>query len=495
VSPRNRVQIRHASDGSQWISTRELTEDIFGSQGRTQADQTRRYFGSGVTPEVIESVIRMADLGYMRDLTDLTKEAMNFDPHLLCVVPKRFRALASITPTVKPAEGPGVDPNKAAMWAAEVKRQIAGIPNFKAKIINLNWGHCNGRAALEKTWRERRGGPIQFEIGSLNWIKTRRISLGPMREFRIRDDAFGGGAFEARGLDIESIPHKFIAYKPQLFDEDIEREGFGPRCLYWAFFKRFSWRERMILTEVFGSPWRIIEMDKDCRYTGPDELDDAQDRADEMGAHSSAALAPGMKLRLENADPKSVDFHDKTSDKCDEQMSKLVLGNTNTTDAKANGLGGQQSLVHQDGETLVIAADGWGMGDCLTECIARDIVELNGGEEELVNAPSIELAYKASPDQGAETEQLTKVFSLGIPLKVEEVYRRSGYEQPGPGDQVLTQQTTPSANPMQPGAKSVAPSTVPDEPTEGADAGLPLAASMSRSLRLSRLSKDYFSGR
>jgi len=498
--PRPRVRIRQAADGSQWISTRELTENVFGSNRITPADQNRPYFGSGVTPETIEGAVRMAERGYMRDLTDLTKETINFDPHLLCIIPKRFRALSSVKPKIVAATGPGVDPQKAAKYAEVVKQQLARVPNYRQKIINLNWGHCNGRAALEKCWRETRGGESKYELSELNWIHARRISLGPEREFRVRDDAFGGGAFEARGLDIERIPHKFICYKPQLFDEYIEREGFGSRSVYWAFFKRFSWRERMVLIEVFGKPWRIIEMDVGCQYTNPEQLDDLQDRVDEMGGNASAAMPPGVKVKTENAEPKSIDAHDKTSDKCDDQMSKLVLGNTRTTDAKADGLGGQQSLVHQDGETLVIAADGWGIGDCLTEQLSRDIIVLNFGEAEAINAPTIELVYEAAPDQTVEIDRAVKVFGLGIPLKVEEVYRRTGWEKPEPGDEVLTQETTPSAIPGMPGMSSLSPSVVPDDEqaataTEGADAALPLAASMRHSLRLSRLSRGYFSGR
>lgn len=501
--PRLPVKIRQASDGSQWITTRELEENIFGSSRRTMADQTRRYFGSSITPEVIESVIRMSDNGYMRDLTDLTKETINFDPHFATVVSKRFRALASVKLKVVQAEGPGVDPTRAAQYADEVRVMLARIRNFRQQVIRLNWGHCNGRAALEKVWRENRGGPAKYTISEMNWIQARRQSLGPDREIRVRDDVWGGCPFEAKGLDIENIPHKFIAYKPQLFDDVTEREGFGPRGLYYSFFKRFSWRERMILIEVFGKPWRHLEIDVNAPYKDGDLLNEMQERVDEMGANSSAALAPGVHLKTENADPKSTDPHDRTSDKCDDQISKLVLGNTRTTDAKADGLGGQQSLVHQDGETLVITADGWGIADCLTEQLALDYVVLNYGEDEAINAPTIELAYESTPDQTVEIDRAVKVFGLGIPLKVEEVYRRTGWEKPEPGDEVLTQQSTPSAVPGGLPSTSLKPSVVDDpakaepgkEGADGLDPSVPLARNMASSLRLSRLSRDYFSGR
>lgn len=506
--PRNPVRVRQALDGSQWISTRELTDNIFGSNRRTLADQSRRFFGSGLSLETIESALRMADFGYMRDLADLTKETFGFDPHLLSTVPKRFRALASVEPKLVAAEGPGVDPTKAAKYSDVVRQQLAKIPNLKQQIIRLDWAHCNGRAALEKAWKEAKRGPdidYQFEIAELNWIHVRRLSYGPERQLMVRDDAWGGGGFELRGLDIEAIPHKFICFKPQLFDDVQEREGFGPRCLYYSFFKRMSWRDRMILLEMFGKPWKIMETDAAVphKYT-PEELDEMQERADELGANASAALGAGIHLNIANPDAKSHEAHKGVSQDCDDQISKLVLGNTRTTDAKADGLGGQQSLVHQDGETLVIAADGWGVGDILTEQLAKSIIAVNYGEDEVVNAPRIEIRYESKPDQTVEIDRVGKVFAFGLPIKIEEVYRRTGFEKPEEGDEVLTQETTPSAVPGMPGKSSLNPGVVPSgeiDPAQlpadgavGADPALPLAASMSRSLRLSRLSKGYFSG-
>jgi phage gp29-like protein len=507
--PRHPVTIRQAADGSQWITTREVTQNIFGSGKRTQADVNRRHFGADIAPETIECAIRNAECGYMRDLADLSKESLNFDPHLISCVSKRFRALASIRPKFTTAEGPGVDPAKAQKFTEIVRQQVNRIPHFRQQVMRLNWGHFNGRAALEKLWRERTGMGLEykFELSELNWLHARRLAFGPEREVRVRDDAFGGVAFESRGLPLEgpdAIPHKFICYKPQLFDEFAEREGFGPRAIYWSFFKRFSWRQRMILIEIFGNPWRIMEMEKGSPYTDASVLDDLQDRAEELGDTSSAALPPGVKLNLVNADPKSIDFHHITSQDCDDQMSKLVLGSTSTTDAKPAGLGSNQANVHQDSEALVIAADGWCIGDCLTEGLSHSIIGLNFGESEIINAPTIELIYERAPDQTIETDRATKVFAMGIPLKVEEVYRRTGWEKPEPGDEVLMQEVQGSGVPGVPPTTTAKPSIIgdpntPPEPlaggADGAAPAIPLARATARSLRLSRLSRDYFSGR
>lgn len=495
--PARRPIVRQAADGSQWISPRELQERIFGAHV-PESETLRRHFGANLTPEVIEYCVRAAESGYMRDLTDMTKESLNFDPHFSTVIGKRFRALASVNADVVAAVGDGVDPQRANLYADQLRTQIKRVRSFYQRVINLSWAHCHGRAALEKVWAPAdRGAGYQWRIADLAWIHPRRLCFGPERELRVRDDMWGGGGFEARGLDLR-VPHKFLDYTPQLFDEYPEREGFGPRGLYWSLFKRLGWRWRVRLVEVFGSPWRILEIAPGVAVD-PHMLDDAQQRADELGASSSAAMAPGVKLNLANPDPKSTDPHSKLSQECDDQISKLVLGNTRTTDAKADGLGGQQSLVHQDGETLVIAADGWGVSEALTYGLSYDWVELNYGTDELVNAPEIQVRYEIPPDPTAEIERTDKALSLGVPLRVDEIYERSGFAKPEPGDAVVTRESAPvGGGPFGGGGASTKTSTLPEEGTgeEGeGDPLVPLARASARTLRLSRLSSEYFSKR
>lgn len=490
------IRIRKTADGQQWVDPRELSANIFGNRELTLGEQTRRYFGAELTPETIESVIRAAEFGYMRDLTDLEKETINVDPHLSAVVGKRFRALASIEPKVVVPEDVK-DAEVAGQYADQLRSMLRRIPNIRRQIIRLTWAHCTGRSCLEKVWRERTGD-YKWDIAELNWIHARRQCFGPRREIRIRDDVWSGQGFEARGLAVDEYPHKFLWYLPQLFDEYPEREGFGPRALYWSFFKRWGQRDRMILLELFGKPWKIVHTDQ-AATSSPQQLDDAQSRADELGSSSSAALGPGLKLEIVNPDPKSTEGHRLNTQDCNDEISKLVLGQTRTTDAKADGLGGQQALVHQDGETLVIAADGWELSDTLTEGFSYDWVALNYGEDELVNAPRIELKYELPPDPDVEIERTSKVLGFGLPMKIDEVYERSGFSRPEPGDEVVTQESAP-ATPGLPGGGGGARIGV--EPGEGAvepdieeggeDSLAPLAAASARHLRLSRLPKSTF---
>lgn len=444
--------------GQVWLTSDELQKSWFGGE-IPEIERFRRYYGRNITPAVIEQVMLAATWGYMRDLTDLSYETLLIDPHLSSVVGKRVRALAAIEPKVVPATGDGIDPEKAAFYADVVRQQVAWIPRFRQRTVQLTWAHYHGRALLEKIWKENPpGSKVRWRVDQLSWIHPRRLSFGPDREIRIRDDlwtgvggwgigdwpglgGWGAVGFEARGFDTRQVPEKFISLTPQLFDDYPEREGLAPRCLYWAYFKRFDWRERMVLLEVFGKPWRIVEVAHDAPVITPELLDKAKETADKLGANATAAMPKGVHLAVEQPAEGAGQMHKDVAMECDDQMSKLVLGQTRTTDAKPNAIGSEGDRVAQDAESLVVNADGWNVGDAFTEQLAVDIIKLNFGPEELSHCPRIEIKYELPPDRSKEIDRTSKAISIGVPLKLDEVYERIGFTRPEGDDATIQQES------------------------------------------------------
>jgi len=445
------LKLRFDTAGNQLISRQALQESIYGGEVPL-TEQNRRHFGRSLTPEHIEQCIRWAELGFMRDLTDLQYETLAIDPKFASAVAKRLRALASIKPQVVAATGDGIDPERAKLYAEVVRQQIAWIPNWRAQVTRLNWGHCHGRAALEKVWRQNpTGSKVQWRIDSLNWIHPRRLSFGPERELRVRDDVVGGVGFERSGLELRQLPFKFSSFTPEQFNDYPEREGFGPRGLYFSFFKRFSWRERLILLEVFGKPWRIVSADGD--NVQQKTLDEAAISADAMGANATGVMPPGVKLGLESPDNAAGQIHKDVISECNDELNTLVLATPRTADAKPNAIGSAGDEIGQEEQSSIFAADGWNLSDVLTEQLAADIIVLNFGPEALDHCPRIELNYEVKASRGIEIERTVKVFGLGQPLKKSEFYERVGFTAPAPGDEVVQQQ----AMPAQPGSGFGAP--------------------------------------
>ncbi len=72
----------------------------------------------------IEAALRNAEIGWMRDLTDLATETVSVDPHLASVLRKRLGAIKACDWDVTPAQGEGVE-KSTAVFLAEVVRTAA----------------------------------------------------------------------------------------------------------------------------------------------------------------------------------------------------------------------------------------------------------------------------------------------------------------------------------------------------------------------------------
>lgn len=424
-------------DGRLWINTRDVSRVMYGDH-IPEIEKFRRYYGRNINTGVIEEALLAATFGHMRDLTDLSYETLRNDPHMASVVGKRVRAVGSVPPKVLPRSGDGIDADEANRWADMVRRQLLAIPRLKQRIINLAWASFYARAALETEWRETRNSGERWVIKDLHWIHPRRLSLGPERELRVRDDLFYGQGFEKKGFDLRDLPFKFITSRRQLFNDYLEREGLAPPCLYYAYFKRFSWRERLTLMELFGKPWRWVEVTEGANIQVED-IELARQMADSMGANNSAAMPAGSKLNMGSIGQNAGQIHKETTLDCNDEISKLVLGSTRTTDGKADGLGGEQARVHQDSELLVFTTDCDEIAEDLTEGLARAIVLLNGGPEAADKyTPKIELPFEIPPDPTEEIDRTKAVLSIPkIKLKEDQVYERIGFDKPEPGDKTI----------------------------------------------------------
>lgn len=412
-------------------NVKALTQALFAKE-IPMTELWRTYYGRHVDLNRIEQAIRGADVGMMRPLTDLTREMIDRDPHIGNLAQKRFRSLSALEWDVTPAQGPGVDAERARNMADLVRDQLNRIPNLRKRVFQLAWGLCDGRSLLEKFWEGPTYGAVRWRLAGMGWIHPRRISFGPTREFRIVDGLYQTSYFPAVGEAVDQWPHKFVKFQAQLFCEYPEREGLGPRTLYWAFFKRFTQRERLILLELFGKPWRIIESEKDAPVPGDKEdIASVDQQIAALGGNNIARLPRGFKLNVQQPQGEvGGKTHKETIEDANAEISKLWVGQDTTSDAKPMGLGSKQSEIHQDEQRLILKGDAWDLSEVFEQDIVDSIVTLNAGEEALVYAPSFSLRADPDADPNSEIDRLGKAVQTGLPIALEEAYEISGFRQP-----------------------------------------------------------------
>lgn len=400
-----------------------------------RSEEYRTRFGRSLDLGRIESALRDADCGYMVRLCDMERETLSLDAHALSLCTKRFGAIQALDWTVKPASGPGIDKKLAVEIAAEVREQIARIPSFGARLRNLAWGAFDGRAALEIHWDYapmRARAP--WRVRCLEWVHPRRLSFNQPRELLVIDTLKSFGNFGDHGLRLADHPGKFLWWMPQLFDEYPEHEGLGPRTLYWTFFKRFSWRHRMMLTELFGMPWRIITADADSMVDG-ESLEEAEVAAEQLGRETTARFPAGVNMDVEWPHEHASEIHRLNATDVNDELSKLFLGNTGTTDNnetnRANG------IVARGEQDIILHMDGSGISERATDQLALPITVLNYGADAAPYCPSIVLETSPPRDQKLELDLATQVISLGVPVTVDELREKSGTREPEEDEAVV----------------------------------------------------------
>lgn len=396
--------------------------------------------GRGLNLDVIANAIRQAEIGYMQDLADVAGKVMQHDPTLSSLWGRRRGALESAVLDIVPASGRGVDPAKAALYADIVRHQLDHIQGGMAPIISSH-AHAlwDGRSATEHHWDETEPTgdyPVRWTLSASAWIHPRRLSFGERRELRLVDRVNAGGFKYNVGPDIEELePFKFAVWKPRLFNEYPEREGLAPRCLYWALFKRFAARERMILAELFGKPWKILEVDSDNGTVSEEALDEALDEVDALGATQQALRLPrGVKLNTPWPDPRSGEIHAAIIHSANDELAKLILGQTMTTD---DGSSRSQAEVHERQQDAIHVTDLSGMSAMLTRGFVVPIVALNFGAAELCNAPLVRLRPNTAKDVTIEQGRIRNLISMGAPVPLDVVYEASGVRKPGPTETVV----------------------------------------------------------
>jgi SPP1 gp7 family putative phage head morphogenesis protein len=409
------------------------------------SENYRQYYGKSVDMGRIENAIINADLGMMVDLCDIESESMAIDPMLSGLLIKRFGQIAMADWELTPAQGPDLDKKEAVRICNEVRSDLVAIPNFSDRLYDLGWASFDGRAALENHWAERHtigwrssvsGGasrPLhstRWVPECLEWVHPRRLSFGPSRELRLIDTWAVRGNFVPQGLALRDYPGKFIEWCPRLFREYPEREGLGPRTLYWSFFKRFSWRMRMMLTELFGLPWRIVTFDKDAEVT-PETRDQSRDAAENLGAETTAAFGQGAKLDVEFPGDNAGNLFQMTNNDVDDQMARLVLGNTATTKGDANRANGIVAKVEQD---IVFALDGARESERIQHGLVAVMVQLNYGVDAMPYMPVFQIKTKPPRDRNADVERAKTLISIGLKVAEPEIRDIGGLRAPDPDE-------------------------------------------------------------
>jgi SPP1 gp7 family putative phage head morphogenesis protein len=394
-------------------------------------EQWRPYFGRSLDLTRIEQAILAANHGRMSYMTDLARETIMLDGHVNSLLQKRLNRLGALDFDVQPAQGTGIDEVRARERAEEVRENIAMIPNFHDRLIDLAWGNFDGRATSELEWF--RWGR-SWRVRNLHWIHPRRLCFGPDRDIRVQDPMRQTGNFQDVGFPVEAVPYKFVVFKPRMFGDYQEREGLAPRTLYWSFFARLGRREQLELMEIFGKPWRIMKPAANVLIPAGnggggnvDVYKAAFDALTQLGWQNTARMPPGVDVQIVQPEQGAGQVHNDVIVDCRQVLTKLYLGGVATTDAVSTGLGSSIGDVHLSEEDLIIATDARRVAECIEDQLTDAIIIANYGPGEVVYAPKFVIRTDPPVDRQQEGLRVKTGLDIGLRIAEEEARDRMGF--------------------------------------------------------------------
>lgn len=433
-----------------------LTEELSGPTITGVRSVLTEHPSMGLTPTRLGSILLAAEQGDPAAYLALAEDIEEKFIHYRAVLSTRRLSVSQLDVTVEAASDKPED-----VEAADLVRLAIADDAFADVLYDLLDGIGKGYAVAEIVW----------DTAKQPWLPARIIWRDP-RWFQF-DHADGttlrlreAGYAEGRDLD----PFKYIVHRPRTKSGIPIRGGLArPACWAWLF-TSLGTKDWLSFVETYGQPIRV------GRYGQGASKEDmaALLRAVRNIAADAAAIIPqSMNLEFVEASKASanaavfqglVEFFER-------QTSKLVLGQTATTDAIAGGhaVGQEHRQVQGDIER----ADARQLAVTLKRDLVTPLVMLNMGAR--AANPTIRIGRPDQTDLKLRLDALKALVPLGMKVSASEVRDAFGFADPDEGDDLLTVAgPTPVASPAAP--PSAPPRAEPPAPVVPALAAQAAAA-------------------
>ena len=400
-----------------------LTAEIAGPTLAGVRSPIGGYPADGMNPLRLANILREADAGDPLAYFELAEQIEERDLHYLGVLGTRKRSVSQIDVTVIAASDDTLDQELADQVRSWLDRDELAEETFD--ILDAVG---KGDSFTEIVWDFSAG---QYHPARLEWRDPRffRYDQADGRTPLLR------GGEDGRSSDSPLPPFKFIRHTIKAKSGLPVRSGLA-RVAAWAWmFKAFTQRDWAIFTQTYGQPIRIGRYDSTA--SAPDKQ--VLWRAVANIAGDCAALIPkGMEIEFVEAKnvTAGAELYEHRADWLDRQVSKAVLGQTGTTDAKQGGLGDGGNKVHNDVREDIETADCKALAATLNRDLVRPWIDLERGPQRAY--PRIRIARPKTEDLTGLATALQALVPLGLRVQASEVRDRFGLADPEDGAELLS---------------------------------------------------------
>ncbi|MFW5920952.1 MAG: DUF935 domain-containing protein, partial [Polyangiales bacterium] len=374
---------------------------------------------SSLNPKGLAGLFRAADEGDVESYLILAEQIEERELHYRSVISKRKLAASGAPVHVEPAS----DAPEHKEHAEAVREDIVDRPQFRDLLFDLADAIGKGYSLCETIWDTsgKRWKPRAYK-----WREQRHFvwDQQTLSMLRLLDEQE-----MVNGVDLP--PFKFIVHVPKLKSGHPIRGGLARLGAVAYMLKSFTVRDWHTFMEIFGMPIRVGRYDTGATKDEKKELKKAVTQI----AHDAAGIMP-KTMEVEFVQAMQVSGGDKlfsgAAEWWDRQVSKLVLGQTMTTE---DGSSRSQAEVHQDDQRMLTAADDRQLSATINRDLTRPYIALNFGEQEMY--PRIVVKPDEPEDLSRKSQTVKTLAGAGLPIPMRWAYESFGIPEPEQGEAVM----------------------------------------------------------
>lgn len=378
---------------------------------------------AGLTPEQLAQILRGSVDGDPQTYLALAEDMEERDNHYAGTLAIRKRQVAGLEITVEAA---GDDAKSVA--AADTVREVITRDGFEDELIDILDAIGKGFSCTEIVW----------ETSSKQW-RPKRLAWRDPRDFTF--DPIDGETPLLRGAG--GVPEPLHAYgwirHVAKAKSGLPIRGGLARAVAWTFlFKSFTTKDWAIFCEAYGQPLRLGKWGEGASEDDKSKLIEA---VSSIGTDFAAVVPASMAIDFIKADISgSHELYERRADWLDRQTSKVVLGQTGTTDAIAGGhaVGRVHDKVRQDIEE----ADARQLAATLNRDLVRPVVDFEHGPQPIY--PKILIRRRQEVDGVKFMATVERFVKLGGKVGMSTVRDKIGLPDPATDEELLSPPAAPA---------------------------------------------------
>lgn len=371
----------------------------------------------GITPERLGLTLRTSVGHDPSSFYELCTDIEEKDLHYQGVLSQRRLAVMGLPVMVDPASD-----SAEHVKHADLARAILESPEFGIARIGM----------LDALGRGMHWTRIDWDTSEGQWMPT-GFEHAPPAWFRFdRTDLTTPLILNEIGVAEPLARFGWISHRPMIRTGLPVRDGLT-RTAAWAWmFKNFDVKAWMVFLEKYGQPIRIGSYPASAKEEEKRTLLQA---ITSMGTDAGAIIPEGMKIEVVKQGAgggEGGSFKDNAVF-WNEEMSKLVVGQTGTTDASKGGYA--VGRVHYAVRGDIVQFDGIMLAFTLMRDLIRPAIAFNFGPQKLY--PRVKIGLGDEQDAQLILDNIGEMVDRGLKVEASQVYPLLGLTEPKEGEDVV----------------------------------------------------------